>query len=132
MPTFQIYLLFTLIASIQAFAPHPLLPSKTTSSINLRISHSTFEHFPLYSSSSEDTTATTNSNSSTQAPFTHADIEWRLGPSEDTPPFEKLKLKAAANAIRTELMIKGEVVPPILCPKGGKALLEAYINGASI
>lgn len=64
--------------------------------------------------------------------MTHADIEWRLGPAEDTPPWEKVKLKAAANAIRTEILFKGEPLPPILCPKGGKALLEAYKDGKQI
>lgn len=58
--------------------------------------------------------------------LTHADIDWHLEPSSDTPVLKRLQMKLAANAIRTELMLKGEECPPVLCPKGGKALLLAY------
>lgn len=58
--------------------------------------------------------------------WTHADIEWQLRPPEDTPLFEKLKLQAAAKALHAECVLKDLPVPPVLCPKGGKALLLAF------
>jgi GNAT superfamily N-acetyltransferase len=58
--------------------------------------------------------------------WTHSDIEWRLRPPEDTPLIEKMKLQAAAKAIRAECLLREQPVPPVLCPKGGRALLEAY------
>lgn len=64
--------------------------------------------------------------------WTHADIEWRLSPDPNIPTLEKLKIKAAAKAIRLELLLKNEPVPPILCPKGGKAELEAYREGKKV
>jgi hypothetical protein len=58
--------------------------------------------------------------------WTHADIEWHLDPPPDTPLLKRLQMKVAANAIRTELILKGEACPPILCPKGGQAVLIGY------
>jgi GNAT superfamily N-acetyltransferase len=67
-----------------------------------------------------------SSSSSSSEKWTHSDIEWRLRPSEETPRMERIKQRAAAKAIRAECLLKGEPVPPVLCPKGGKAILEAY------
>ncbi len=58
--------------------------------------------------------------------WAHSDIEWHLRPPEETPTVEKLKLLAAARAIRAQCQLNGEPVPPVLCPKGGRAVLEAY------
>lgn len=64
--------------------------------------------------------------------WTHADIEWRLSPAPDMPMLDKIKIKAAAKAIRAELLLKNEPIPPILCPKGGKAELEGFKDGKKI
>ena len=80
------------------------------------------------SSSSSSTLPSSSTSSSLSQKWTHSDIEWRLEPSEDTPLVEKLKLKAAAKAVRAECMMKDQPVPPVLCPKGGKAVLEAFDN----
>jgi len=58
--------------------------------------------------------------------WSHADIDWHLEPPSDTPILKRLQMKVAANAIRTELLLRGEACPPVLCPKGGKAVLLAY------
>mmetsp|Transcript_14198 Transcript_14198/g.21321 ORF Transcript_14198/g.21321 Transcript_14198/m.21321 type:complete len:262 (+) Transcript_14198:170-955(+) len=79
--------------------------------------------FRLYSQTEDE---------STRTQWTHDDINWVLSPPPDTPFFEKVKLKAAATAIRTELLLKDEPVPPILCPKGGKAELEGFRDGKKI
>jgi len=79
--------------------------------------------FRLYSQTKDESTPTQ---------WTHDDIDWVLSPPPDTPFFEKVKLKAAATAIRTELLLKDEPVPPILCPKGGKAELEGFRDGKKI
>ena len=64
--------------------------------------------------------------------WTHSDIEWRLSPPPEAPLFEKLKMKAGAKALHAELILKDQPVPPVLCPKGGKAELEGYKNGKKI
>lgn len=64
--------------------------------------------------------------------LTHADIQWKLEPPEDMSLFDRMKIKTAAKAIHTECLLKGAPVPPILCPKGGKATLAAYINGTYV
>ena len=124
----RIFRAFLLVASVQAFAPSPSLQIVKVLNSQL-ISNTPFKIQSLHSSSNGATNDPTTSKQQSQTKLTHGEIEWRLGPSEDTPPLEKLKIKAAANAIRTELLLKGEIPPPILCPKGGKALLEACIDG---
>ena len=64
--------------------------------------------------------------------WTHADIEWRLSPSPDVSFLDKIKIKAAAKAIRAELIFKNQPIPPILCPKGKKAELEGFKDGIKI
>ena len=58
--------------------------------------------------------------------WTHANIEWQLRPPEDTPLIEKLKIQAAAKAIHAECTLNDQPIPPVLCPKGGKAVLLAF------
>jgi GNAT superfamily N-acetyltransferase len=79
----------------------------------------------LYSQEAED-------GNTLPAQWTHDDIEWVLSPPPDTPFFEKVKLKAAASAIRAELLLMDQPVPPILCPKGGQAELEGFKDGKQI
>jgi len=64
--------------------------------------------------------------------WTHSDINWHLEPPPDTPMLTRLQMKAAANAIRMELLLKGEACPPVLCPKGGQALLVGYDKSTGI
>lgn len=78
---------------------------------------SSFKHMRLYSNVEK---------------WNHEDVEWVLSPPPETPMLEKMKIKAAANAIRAELLLKDEPIPPILCPKGGKAELECFRNGSKI
>ena len=59
--------------------------------------------------------------------LTHADITWKLRPPENTPLATRLKIKLGANTLRLYSKLKGgESLPPVLCPKGGRAMLEAY------
>lgn len=58
--------------------------------------------------------------------WSHSDIEWRLRPSPETSRWRRILVRAAAKAIRLECRLLRNPVPPILCPKGGAAVLEAY------
>jgi GNAT superfamily N-acetyltransferase len=72
--------------------------------------------------------------------LTHADIEWKLRPdnnnsnsnSDDnggTSPkqlFKRLKIKSSATLLRIHSKLSGKKLPPVLCPRGGRAMLEAY------
>lgn len=59
----------------------------------------------------------------------HSDIEWRLRPPEGTSLLKRLKLKAGANILRLEARMRDAKLPPVLCPRGGQAVLEAYYQG---
>jgi len=61
--------------------------------------------------------------------LTHSDIEWRLRPPKGTTLINRLKLKMGANILRLDTKIKGGKLPPVLCPRGGQAVLEAYYKG---
>ena len=61
--------------------------------------------------------------------LSHSDIEWRLRPPEGTSRFDRLKLKLGANLLRLDCKLKGGELPHVLCPRGGRALLEAYYKG---
>jgi hypothetical protein len=63
--------------------------------------------------------------------LSHSDIEWRLRPPEGTSRIDRLKFKLGANILRLESKLKGNTLPPVLCPRGGRALLEAYHKGDS-
>lgn len=68
---------------------------------------------------------------STHSHLSHSDIEWRLRPPEGTKRIDRLKFKLGANILRLESKMKGNTLPPVLCPRGGRALLEAYHKGGS-
>ena len=61
--------------------------------------------------------------------LSHSDIEWRLRPPESTSRFKRWKIKLGAAILRLDCKLKGEKVPQVLCPRGGRALLEAYYKG---
>lgn len=67
-------------------------------------------------------------DSSNTSSYTHNDIEWKITTFEDTTKLQRLKLRLASKAIRLDCAIKGQTSPPVLCPKGGKAVLEARIR----
>ena len=64
--------------------------------------------------------------------LSHSDIEWLLRPPEGTSRLDRLKIKLGANMLRLESKIKGGGLPPVLLPRGGRALLEAYHKGKNI
>ena len=68
---------------------------------------------------------------STHSHLSHSDIEWRLRPPEGTSRMDRLKFKLGANILRLESKLNGNTLPPVLCPRGGRALLEAYHKGGS-
>lgn len=76
----------------------------------------------------------TTSISSNKRKLTHADIEWKLRPDNNnddnnTSPkqlFTRLKIKSSATLLRIYSKLSGKKLPPVLCPKGGRAVLEAY------
>lgn len=82
------------------------------------------QYSQLYSEANDDISSTSQ--------WTHDDIEWHLSPPPEMPTLEKIKYKAGAKALRADLLLKDQPVPPVLCPKGGKAELEAYKDGKKI
>ena len=64
--------------------------------------------------------------------LSHSDIEWRLRPPESTSRFKRWKIKLGAAILRLDCKLKGEKVPQVLCPRGGRALLEAYYKGKEL
>ena len=129
----------TIIVPVTAFAGTRTSTSRSSRTrISISISTHTSIHkrspqhvLPLSLSSSSSSSSSSSqsqneNNENNEEKWTHSDIEWRLQPPEDTPLVDKLKLKAAAKAIRTQCLMNNEPVPPVLCPKGGKAVLEAY------
>jgi len=58
--------------------------------------------------------------------LSHSDIEWRLRPPEGTSRLDRWKIKLGANLLRLNSKIINHPLPPVLCPRGGRAMLEAY------
>lgn len=77
-----------------------------------------------------DQSTTTTSISSNKRKLTHADIEWKLRPynnnDDNNTIFTRLKIKSSATLLRIYSKLSGKKLPPVLCPKGGRAVLEAY------
>lgn len=63
--------------------------------------------------------------------LTHGDLIWKVRPPSEVSRLQKLWLKIAANVIRLDSMIKREDPPLVLCPKGGRAVLEAHYRPVS-
>lgn len=81
---------------------------------------------PLFATRDDDVNKKSNHQSTTKTKLTHADITWKLRPPENTSKLTRLKTKLGANALRLYSKLKGETLPPVLCPRGGRAMLEAY------
>lgn len=75
----------------------------------------------LFASNNGDDEAESSNNY-----LTHSDIEWRLRPQEGTSRLARMKIKLGANVLRLNSKLEGSDLPPVLCPKGGRAMLEAY------
>ena len=58
-------------------------------------------------------------------------VEWRLrsDPNATKSRRERWTLLLASKAIRWDCLLRRRAVPPILCPKGGRAVLEAHYRG---
>lgn len=76
------------------------------------------------------TSAISSSNFSGDLDFKHNDLGWSIVPFEDEKNniFEITKLRLASKAMRLDCAIKGEEPPVVLCPSGGRAVLEAYVR----
>lgn len=61
--------------------------------------------------------------------LSHFDVEWKLRPPEDSSRLQRLKFKLGANILRLDSKLRGSELPLVLCPRGGRALLEAYYKG---
>ena len=127
-------LLHLLINSSQAFlvthqshrltaAPKLTKPRTYTANPKCQIKH-------LLLSTSESSGSNIGpSNTGSKKQLEHTDIEWRLRPPEGTSRIDRLKLKVGANILRLDAKLRGQKMPPILCPRGGQAVLEAYYKG---
>jgi len=64
--------------------------------------------------------------------FTHDDLVWKIRPDEHDAKnrFERALVKVAANLIRFDCLMKRQNPPEILCPKGGRARLEAHLKSS--
>jgi hypothetical protein len=86
-------------------------------------------HSPSRQSTTRRISAKNNEQAATHSFLSHSDIEWRLRPPEGTSRFDRWKIKVGANILRLDCKWKGEKPPQVLCPRGGRALLEAYYKG---
>ena len=87
---------------------------------------------PLYAEQSDNNDDNNSNNNNNNQPttsstkLTHSEITWKLRPPETSSKLTRLKTKFGANALRLLAKFKGEKLPPVLCPRGGRAMLEVY------
>lgn len=93
-----------------------------------KLSNKSFQHRSILFAQHNDEHETSQHASN----FAHSDIEWRLRPPEGTSRFNRLKVKLGAQILRLDCKLKGERLPSVLCPRGGRALLEAYYKGEKL
>lgn len=122
-------LLFILsIFYLDAFIPSPRPGwqlQQRQKSVGTRCLHrNILSSFHVASSSSDNDDRTTTGMISSS--LTHANILWKLRPPPETSVWKRLWLRFAANVIRLDCIISRRDPPIALCPKGGKAVLEAY------
>ena len=70
--------------------------------------------------------ATADAAAADSAPFSHSDITWKLRPPKETPLLKRLAVRGASTLIKTDCFFRRRDPPPVLCPKGGQAILQAY------
>ena len=51
-----------------------------------------------------------------------------LRPPPEYPRWRRIWLRLACNVLRLEFLIRGRQLPTVLCPRGGRALLECYVK----
>ena len=67
-----------------------------------------------------------------EIPFRQADIVWKIRPWEELPTIEKIKWSTSTNLLRLDYRRKNMDPPLILCPPGGKMVLETWNKGTKI
>jgi len=122
-------ILFTLLyCLISLNEVHAFIPVSTY--LNLRYTsheHTTcrYEYYTTTSSQLQPKLFAVNNDKDEETNkqlLSHSDIEWKLRPPEGTSRLDRWKIKLGANLLR----LNSNELPPILCPKGGRAMLEAY------
>jgi GNAT superfamily N-acetyltransferase len=93
--------------------------SKTGQVVNIR---------ELYSSGPTEENNKKSENKNNKNLLTHADIVWKLRPPPETSRWTRISLRLASNFVRLEHKLRGEDPPLLLCPRGGQAVLEAFIR----
>lgn len=86
--------------------------------------HSTRKRLPSFRFATND-----DDDDAKHALLEHSDVEWRLRPPEGTSRLQRMKLKLGASILRLDSKLRGQTLPPVLCPRGGQALLEGYLKG---
>lgn len=116
------------IAVAPAATTKMMMTQQPSSSSSFRASAAKIKSPLLFATPDDDTneTETTNQSTTTKTKLTHSDITWKLRPPETSSKLTRLQTKLGANALRLYSKLKGETLPPVLCPKGGRAMLEAY------
>jgi len=66
------------------------------------------------------------------APFDHSDITWKLRPPPETSLLKRAAVRLASAVIKLDCKLRRRHPPPVLCPKGGKAVLRAYHGGKQV
>mmetsp|Transcript_19724 Transcript_19724/g.29912 ORF Transcript_19724/g.29912 Transcript_19724/m.29912 type:complete len:250 (-) Transcript_19724:190-939(-) len=61
--------------------------------------------------------------------LSHEKVIWKLRPAETKGLVKRVMLRLTANAIRLDCFLKKQDLPFVLCPRGGQAVLEAYLEG---
>ena len=74
----------------------------------------------------DDEGAADSASTKTTAPFTHSDITWKLRPPKETPLLKRLAVRGASALIKADCLLRRKTPPPVLCPKGGQSILQAY------
>ena len=129
-PTIILFtLLYCLISLHEVYAFIPI-----TTHYNLRYTSHEYHTTPYEyctTTSSQPKVFAVNNDKGEETPvnkqfLSHSDIEWRLRPPEGTSRLDRWKIKLGANLLRLNSKITGNELPPVLCPKGGRAMLEAY------
>lgn len=108
---------------IEGRARRPLGPSASPRSTTIRSD-------PVRVAASVDRSDGASAAATSQSPqaLTHGDVIWKLRPPPEYPRWRRIWLRLACNVLRLEFLIRGRRLPTVLCPRGGRALLECYIK----